>query len=151
MVRFCALTANEKGAVVDGVIDGLEENRTYKLNIHECGDISEGCNSVGTVYDSNAITANNDGKATIRFVNDRLAVGDIIGRSVVIAEADGDKKLACGIVARSAGIFENYKKICACDGVTIWDERDRPVAGFKRREENSSSSMVIITLWTWQG
>lgn len=138
VVRFCALTVNEKGAVVDGAIDGLEENRPYKLNVHECGDISEGCASVGTVYDSYDINSDKDGRATIRFVNDRLSVQDIIGRSVVISEANDDKRLACGIIARSAGIFENYKKICACDGVTIWDERDRPLAGFKRREDNSA-------------
>lgn len=138
VVRFCALTVNEKGAVVDGIIDGLEENRPYKLNVHECGDISEGCASVGTVYDSYDISSDKDGRATIRFVNERLSVQDIIGRSVVVSEANDDKRLACGIIARSAGIFENYKKICACDGVTIWDERDRPLAGFKRREDNSA-------------
>lgn len=136
VVRFCARTANEKGAVVDGVIDGLEANRSYKLNVHECGDISEGCASVGAVYDSEDISSDENGRATIRFVSDRLAVWDIIGRSVVIAEEDN--RLACGIIARSAGIFENYKKICACDGVTIWDERDKPLAGSKRREGDST-------------
>lgn len=34
-------------------------------------------------------------------------------------------RLACGIIARSSGLFQNTKKICACDGLTIWDERDR--------------------------
>ncbi|EAT38696.1 AAEL009436-PA [Aedes aegypti] len=134
VVRFCALSTNEQGAVVDGVIDGLQEARPYKLNVHECGDISEGCASVGEVYDSNDIQSDETGRATIRFVNDRLAVWDLIGRSVVITEAEGDRRLSCGIIARSAGIFENYKKICACDGVTIWDERERPLAGSKRRE-----------------
>ncbi|KXJ73503.1 hypothetical protein RP20_CCG015612 [Aedes albopictus] len=135
VVRFCALRANEKGAVVDGVIDGLEESRPYKLNVHECGDISEGCASVGEVYDSSDIESDKNGRATIRLVNDRLAVWDLIGRSVVIAEAvEDDRRLVCGIIARSAGIFENYKKICACDGVTIWDEREKPLAGSKRRE-----------------
>lgn len=38
-------------------------------------------------------------------------------------------RLSCGIISRSAGLFENRKKFCACDGVTIWDERDKPAAG----------------------
>uniref|UniRef100_A0A4W3GTB2 Superoxide dismutase copper/zinc binding domain-containing protein n=2 Tax=Callorhinchus milii TaxID=7868 RepID=A0A4W3GTB2_CALMI len=37
--------------------------------------------------------------------------------------------LACGIIARSAGLFQNPKQICSCDGVTLWEERDRPLAG----------------------
>ncbi|XP_058838463.1 copper chaperone for superoxide dismutase [Topomyia yanbarensis] len=137
VVRFCALA--EQGVVVDGVIDGLEESKPYRLNVHECGDISDGCDSVGSVYNSSNINSDENGRATVRFVNKRLAVWDIIGRSVVIAESDEDRRLTCGIIARSAGIFENYKKICACDGVTIWDERDRPLAGTKRRDGQKST------------
>jgi len=25
------------------------------------------------------------------------------------------------VIARSAGVGENYKKLCTCDGVTIWE------------------------------
>jgi len=42
--------------------------------------------------------------------------------------------VACGIIARSAGIGENVKKICQCDGVTLWDERNKPLTGPSRRE-----------------
>lgn len=45
-------------------------------------------------------------------------------------------RIACGIIARSAGLFENDKKICACDGVTLWEERDVPLAGPKRQRNN---------------
>ena len=45
--------------------------------------------------------------------------------------------LACGIIARSAGLGENLKKICACDGVTIWDERNKPLAGPGRQDNQS--------------
>ena len=41
--------------------------------------------------------------------------------------------LSCGIIARSAGIFENAKRICACDGVTLWDERNKPLVGPERQ------------------
>jgi hypothetical protein len=31
-------------------------------------------------------------------------------------------RLACGIIARAAGVFENSKRFCACDGRSIWDD-----------------------------
>lgn len=34
--------------------------------------------------------------------------------------------VACGIIARSAGLFQNPKIVCACDGTTIWDEVSKP-------------------------
>ncbi|XP_053674426.1 copper chaperone for superoxide dismutase [Anopheles nili] len=142
LIRFCTLSSvsGTKGAVVDGTIDGLERNSSFHLNVHECGDISQGCSSVGEVYDSSAISSDENGRATIRFVNDRLEVDDLIGRSVVIAHSTGEqeKRLSCGIIARSAGIFQNYKKICACDGVTIWDERNKSIAAETAREESQS-------------
>ncbi|XP_053684764.1 copper chaperone for superoxide dismutase [Sabethes cyaneus] len=137
VVRFC--TAANTGTIVDGIVDGLEENKPYKLNVHECGDLSKGCASVGEIYNSSDIRSDENGRATIRLYNEKIAVGDLIGRSVVIAKTHNDVRLACGIIARSAGIFENYKKICACDGVTIWDERDRPSAGNNRRVEQNSA------------
>ncbi|KFB47031.1 AGAP007026-PA-like protein [Anopheles sinensis] len=142
VVRFCTLSndSTQKGAVVDGTIDGLTHNGRYQLNVHECGDISDGCNSVGDILDSKPITSDGDGRATIRFVNEQLDVNDLIGRSVVITEVAGEqRRLSCGIIARSAGIFQNYKKICACDGVTIWDERDKSIAAEKERVTERSS------------
>ncbi|XP_025410506.1 copper chaperone for superoxide dismutase isoform X3 [Sipha flava] len=47
-------------------------------------------------------------------------------------------KIACGIIARSSGLFENSKKICACDGVTLWEERDVPLAGPGRQRKNNN-------------
>ena len=43
-------------------------------------------------------------------------------------------RLACGIIARSAGLFQNPKQNCSCDGLTIWEERGRPIAGQGRKE-----------------
>jgi len=45
-------------------------------------------------------------------------------------------RIACGIIARSSGLFENDKKICACDGVTLWEERDVPLAGPGRQRKS---------------
>ncbi|KAM9301761.1 copper chaperone for superoxide dismutase [Gastrophryne carolinensis] len=95
------------------------------------------------------VTASDDGRAAFRIENEVVKVWDIIGRSLVVDEGEDDlghgnhplskitgnsgKGLACGIIARSAGLFENAKQICSCDGVTIWEERELPVAGSGRK------------------
>ncbi|XP_075044833.1 copper chaperone for superoxide dismutase [Mixophyes fleayi] len=101
------------------------------------------------VGDLGNILAGDDGRAAFRIANERLKVWNVIGRSLVVDEGEDDlgcgnhpfskitgnsgKGLAFGIIARSAGLFENTKKICSCDGVTIWEERDCPIAGPGRK------------------
>ncbi|KAJ2941900.1 hypothetical protein O0L34_g10715 [Tuta absoluta] len=96
------------------------------------------------------ICADEAGRATFRLIDNCLQVSDIIGRSVAVTERADDlgrgqsptskidgnsgNPVACGIIARSAGIFQNSKRICACDGIPVWDEKDRPLAGRGRRE-----------------
>lgn len=133
VVRFCAVS-NDSGCVVDGVADGFESNLKLEVNVHEYGDVSNGCDSVGGVLEASShtekvVSSDADGQISFRVVDKYLNVSDLIGRSVVISKADNKERLACGIIARSAGIFENYKKICACDGVTLWEERDKALAG----------------------
>ncbi|KAG8041681.1 hypothetical protein G9C98_000679 [Cotesia typhae] len=156
VIRFIE---TEKGCLVDGTIDGLSPG-AHGLHIHECGDISNGCESVGShlnpyncshggpqddisnkhMGDLGNIIADKAGRALFRFQNNDIKVSDIIGRSLVVTENEDDlgkgqnlnskidgnsgSKIACGIIARSCGIFENVKKICSCDGKTLWDERD---------------------------
>ncbi|EDW89616.1 copper chaperone for superoxide dismutase isoform X1 [Drosophila yakuba] len=171
VVRFTTITADkEPGVVVDGVVDGLSPG-LHGLHIHESGDTSSGCLSVGDHYnprqsphgspaaaaeerhagDLGNIRADENGRATFRFVDPVLEVWDIIGRAVVLtANADdlgrganeqslidgnSGERIACGIIARSAGILENFKRICACDGVTLWDERNKPLAGKQRSQK----------------
>ncbi|XP_055373259.1 copper chaperone for superoxide dismutase isoform X2 [Condylostylus longicornis] len=175
VVRFSAIDKNSSGCVVDGVIDGLSPG-LHGIHVHECGDLSQDCNSVGDHYnprnsphgspmdppdkrhagDLGNIRADDNGRATFRFIDPVLQVWEIIGRSVVISQNEDDlgkgkndrsrvdgntgQRLACGIIARSAGILQNYKKICACDGVTIWDERDKPLAGANRSNLKTNDS-----------
>lgn len=169
VVRFSAITEDKHsmGCVIDGVIDGLSPG-LHGVHIHECGDLSRGCDSLGKHYnprhtqhggpesdadkrhagDLGNIEADLNGRAKFRFIDRIITVPEIIGRSIVVTEnaddfgtggneqslIDGNSgaRLACGIIARSAGIFQNFKRICACDGVTIWDERDKPLAGGER-------------------
>ncbi|XP_041842512.1 copper chaperone for superoxide dismutase-like isoform X2 [Melanotaenia boesemani] len=107
------------------------------------------------VGDLGNIVAGPDGRASFRLEDGQLKVWDVIGRSLVVDAGEDDlgrgghplskqtgnsgERLACGIIARSAGIFQNPKRICACDGVTLWEERDRPIAGKGRSKTNSET------------
>uniref|UniRef100_A0A3Q0QTH7 Superoxide dismutase [Cu-Zn] n=1 Tax=Amphilophus citrinellus TaxID=61819 RepID=A0A3Q0QTH7_AMPCI len=104
------------------------------------------------VGDLGNIIAGPDGRASFRLEDSQLKVWDVIGRSMVVDAGEDDlgrgghplskqtgnsgERLACGIIARSAGLFQNPKQICACDGVTLWEERDRPIAGTGRSKTN---------------
>lgn len=174
VVRF--IQANDDSCIVDGTIDGLSPG-LHGLHIHECGDISQGCESVGDHFDLSGsshggpgdsfgkrhtgdlgnIEADQTGRAVFRFEDEQVKVWDMIGRSVVVT-ADPDDlgrgqstsskihgnsgdRLACGVISRSAGLFENAKQICACDGVTLWDERNVPLTGPGRRQPQINSSL----------
>lgn len=148
VVRFTQ--AGEGSCIVDGVIDGLKQGTTHRLRIHELGDLSNGCESTGEVFDPQPtqadgkspkrygslgeIDVDENGRSVFRRTNDTVKVWEIIGRSLVVCseasnrahKGDDDSclRLACGIIARASGIAQNPKRICACDGVSVWDERD---------------------------
>ncbi|KAJ2808302.1 copper chaperone [Coemansia guatemalensis] len=80
-----------------------------------------------------------DGWGDLAFETNRFKVWEIIGRSVVVGAAADDLGRAnnarsktdggsgpgilAGVIARSAGLFENDKQVCACSGNTIWEEQ----------------------------
>ncbi|XP_048735335.2 copper chaperone for superoxide dismutase-like isoform X2 [Ostrea edulis] len=146
--------SNPSKCIIDGTIDGLPKGR-HRLFIHELGDVSQGCDSCGDILgrlspetekpmgDIGEIDVAANGRADFRLTNERLKVWDMIGRSIVVHQGSQEglipkiqKKLSCGIIARSAGLFQNSeKKICTCDGVTIWEERYVPAAGVGRKSK----------------
>ncbi|XP_068584448.1 copper chaperone for superoxide dismutase [Cebidichthys violaceus] len=107
------------------------------------------------VGDLGNVVAGPDGRASFRQEDSQLKVWDVIGRSLVVDAGEDDlgrgdqplskrtgnsgERLACGIIARSAGLFQNPKQICACDGVTLWEERDRPIAGKGRSKAGTET------------
>lgn len=149
VVRFSQIS--DDICVIDGTIDGLSSGAHW-LHIHEFGDISKGCQSTGDVYEPRGrctspglhrrygslgeIQADENGRSIFRKSDDTVKVGDIIGRSLVVCLAKHStngrpagsnfSSLACGIIARASGIYQNPKRICACDGVTVWDEKNAP-------------------------
>jgi len=149
LVRFTQV--EERRCVIDGSFSGLTPGK-HALHIHELGDLSDGWSSTGGCYnpfdtnhgdrlnksrhvgDLGNIEVNGKGDSNLRYVDDLIKVSDIIGRSVVVHENPDDyttddhgaagRGVACGIVARSSGLFQNKKMVCSCSGQTIWEERE---------------------------
>jgi len=144
VVRFVQVDPDT--CIIDGTVDGLNPGN-HGLFVHETGDMSKGCESVGNCYNPRdfaeigdtrlygslgTIRAGKDGRASFKLEDKIIKLPEIIGRSLVLTDSpnSGESKvgnrLVCGIIARSSGLFGNTKTICACDGVSLWDEREKP-------------------------
>ncbi|KAM5247939.1 copper chaperone for superoxide dismutase [Ctenodactylus gundi] len=148
---------------IDGLQPGLHGLHVHQYGdlTNDCNSCGDHFNPDGTSHggpqdldrhrgDLGNVHADADGRAVFRMEDKQLKVWDVIGRSLVIDEGEDDlgrgghplskltgnsgKRLACGIIARSAGLFQNPKQICSCDGLTIWEERGRPIAGEGRKD-----------------
>ncbi|KAF9326594.1 hypothetical protein BG006_010009 [Podila minutissima] len=114
-------------------------------------NVAHGDHETGHVGDLGNIEVDKKGWGDLVLESKRIKVWDIIGRSVVVTEKPDDlgqkpltmdtpstvqasdlksgsedgwsgKGVICGIIARSAGVFENAKKVCDCSGTTLWEE-----------------------------
>lgn len=151
VVRLSQL--DEEQCLIEGVLDGLTPGK-HKLNIHEFGDLTDGCKSCGDVFNPfnylihkrqygniGSVVADKHGRAKFLFIDGMIKVWDVIGRSMVVHKCNESSSLlekvsavGCAIIARSSGVFQNTKKLCTCDGISIWDERNVPVVGVERQE-----------------
>lgn len=97
------------------------------------------------------VVADRDGRGKV--VGEiQWGVGEMVGRGVVVERVDdgeggdggvnvendkagqgqsgGEEEegtVVVGVVARSAGAWENSKVVCACSGKTVWQEREEMV------------------------
>lgn len=128
--------------IVDLTVRGLSPGK-YFATVRETGDISRGPLSTGGVWD--AISEKIESKATLKGVFGTVEVGrsgigtvfldrpvqiwEMIGRSMVVSkEQEGqfqpdDPDTLVGVIARSAGVWDNDKTVCSCSGKTVWEER----------------------------
>ncbi|KAF9935378.1 hypothetical protein FBU30_003168 [Linnemannia zychae] len=99
---------------------------------------THGDHLTGHIGDLGNIEVDEKGWGDLVLESSRIKVWDLIGRSVVVTEnadnlgkgscesskVDGasGKGIICGIIARSAGVFENVKRVCDCTGKTLWEE-----------------------------
>ncbi|KAG9145099.1 hypothetical protein Leryth_008895 [Lithospermum erythrorhizon] len=145
-----AAVAEFKGPVIYGVVRlaqvsmelaRIEANFTglspgkHGWSINEFGDLTSGAASTGKVFnptddttsepcgDLGTLDVDEKGEAYYTGVKEKLKVGNLIGRAIAVYETDdkSDPGLTAAVIARSAGVGENYKKLCTCDGTTIWE------------------------------
>ncbi|KAK4747869.1 hypothetical protein SAY87_014455 [Trapa incisa] len=126
--------ANMDLARVEASFSGLSPGK-HGWSINEFGDLTRGPASTGKVFsppiegldqplgDLGTLEADGNGDAFYSGAKSKLRVANLIGRSIVVYETENrsDSGITAAVVARSAGVGENYKKLCACDGTTIWE------------------------------
>lgn len=131
--------------LVDLTIRGLSPG-TYHATVREAGDISQGASSTGGIWEAiknlggfnqprgifGTIKVDKDGRGNA-FLDRPFSIWEVIGRSMVVAkQAEGpfsqeDPDTLVGVIARSAGTWENDKTVCSCSGKNVWQERKEQV------------------------
>ena len=136
--------------LVDLTLNGLSPGQ-YWATIRETGDISQGASSTGGVWGAlkqkvlgseqpqqprglfGSVDVDKTGKGNV-FFDRPVAVWEMIGRSMVVSKnKDGpfrqdDPETIVGVIARSAGVWDNEKMVCSCSGKNVWEERKEQVA-----------------------
>ncbi|KAL2543509.1 Copper chaperone for superoxide dismutase [Forsythia ovata] len=124
---------NMELARIEANFSGLPPGK-HGWSINEFGDLTRGAASTGKVFnpmsdakepvgDLGTLDVDEKGEAFFSGVKEKLRVADLIGRSIAVygTEDKSDEGVAAAVIARSAGVGENYKKLCTCDGTTIWE------------------------------
>ncbi|KNE57005.1 hypothetical protein AMAG_02765 [Allomyces macrogynus ATCC 38327] len=131
VARLVQIAADRKGILVDVAVRNVAPG-TYRVSVAETGDLrDEDKLVVDDVWAPiGEATTTRDG--TLEYVAHADAnVWDWIGRAMCLKRFRGEEGVyagarphtLCGILARSAGAFENDKVICACFGRIVWEEK----------------------------
>ncbi|EDK42707.1 conserved hypothetical protein [Lodderomyces elongisporus NRRL YB-4239] len=138
---------SSEDSIIDLTVNGLPRG-TYYPSIRATGNLSRGALSTGSLFykldpinvdePANQLTTiNSIGAVTISnnkdgeffsgqsFLHAKLNVPELIGRSIILSKLENEisPDSLCGVIARSAGAWENDKQICSCSGKTVWQER----------------------------
>ncbi|XP_047945360.1 copper chaperone for superoxide dismutase, chloroplastic/cytosolic-like [Salvia hispanica] len=124
---------NMELARIEANFSGLPPGK-HGWSINQFGDLTKGAASTGKIFnpskdekeplgDLGTLEVDEKGEAFYSGAKEKLRVADIIGRAIAVygSEDKSDEGIAAAVVARSAGVGENYKKLCTCDGTTIWE------------------------------
>lgn len=137
--------------LVDLTINGLSPGQ-YSATVREAGDISRGAASTGGIWEAlKAHVAGSNGTSAEKsrgifgtvdvdengrgsaFMDQPVAIWELIGRSMVLSKStEGpfereDENTLVGVIARSAGVWDNDKMVCSCSGKNVWQERQEQV------------------------
>ena len=82
------------------------------------------------------VEVNESGSGSTLLTKD-IQIWEIIGRGMTVSPmtkgwrmghlGTTDEGTVIGIVARSAGVWDNEKTVCSCSGKTVWEERNEQV------------------------
>ncbi|CAG8012199.1 unnamed protein product [Penicillium olsonii] len=140
-----------KMTLVDLTINGLAPGQ-YSATVRQTGDISRGAESTGGIWEAikeklggaNAspaettrgifgqVNVDEKGRGSV-FMDQPVAIWELIGRSMVLSKSiEGpfqrqDENTLVGVIARSAGVWDNDKMVCSCSGKNVWQERQEQV------------------------
>ncbi|KAL9129356.1 MAG: hypothetical protein Q9217_002156 [Psora testacea] len=130
------IEVGEKLTMLDMTLTGLPSGR-YRASVRQSGDISDGAKSMGTVF--TGLEGDKNGEIGELLVDKQgrgglvgeigWRVWEMVGRGVVVERVGGEKetedeeRIVVGVIARSAGVWENEKVVCGCSGKTVWEER----------------------------
>jgi copper chaperone for superoxide dismutase len=127
--------------IIDLTIRGLSPGK-YWATVRETGDISQGAVSTGGIWTDakegalkprgifGIVQVGKDGIGSV-FLDKPIQIWEMIGRGMVVSkqhEGEGkfdknDEDTLVGVIARSAGVWDNDKTVCSCSGKTLWEER----------------------------
>lgn len=129
--------------LVDLTLHGVDAGK-YTATIRAYGDLSDGAATTGPIWAGGngttqprgllgSLEIGKDGKGAV-FLDHPFQVWEVIGHSMVVSRQDAneglqnDENTVVGVIARSAGVWENLKQVCSCSGKTLWEERVDGVA-----------------------
>lgn len=154
LARMVQVSSNR--TLIDLTINGNSPGR-YWATIRETGDVSRGAASTGGIWEAvkgkvfgttttttgttgseprglvGAVDVDERGRGNV-FLDRPVAIWEIIGRSMVVStEKEGpfrteDPNTLVGVIARSAGVWDNDKTVCSCSGKNVWQERQEQVS-----------------------
>ncbi|KAL5319789.1 hypothetical protein ACEPPN_012846 [Leptodophora sp. 'Broadleaf-Isolate-01'] len=127
--------------LIDLTIRGLSPG-SYWATVRETGDISNGAISTRGIWSDpkegdlkprgflGTVQVGKDGVGSV-FLDKPIQIWEMIGRGMVVSkqhEGEGrfeqnDADTLVGVIARSAGVWDNDKTVCSCSGKTLWEER----------------------------
>lgn len=133
--------------LVDLTLRGIAPG-TYRASIREYGDLKDGAKSTGPVWKGDLTASAPEHKGVVRgdlgtveigpdgtgavFLDKPFQVWEVIGHAFLVTRQEeggagtglsNDENTVVGVIARSAGMWDNDKTVCSCTGKTLWEER----------------------------
>lgn len=132
--------------LVDLTLRGIAPG-TYRASIREYGDLKDGAKSTGPVWKGDLTATAPEHKDVVRgdlgtveigpdgtgavFLDKPFQVWEVIGHAFLVTRQEegagtvlsNDENTVVGVIARSAGMWDNDKTVCSCTGKTLWEER----------------------------